>query len=86
MYECIDFWQMRLVDEENQVVNIGEEGEIQVKTYSRLKEYRVQEEKTRQLFTDDGFLRTGWEREREREQVISPVIFQDCHLVTVHNP
>ena len=50
---------MRLVDEENQVVDIGEEGEIQVKTYSRLKEYRVQEEKMHELFTDDGFLRTG---------------------------
>lgn len=50
---------MRLVDENNEVVDIGKDGEIQVKTYSVLKEYKRQKEKTRDLYTEDGFLRTG---------------------------
>ena len=54
------YFQLRLVDERGDIVDIGEDGEIQVKTYSFLKEYRTLAEKTRQLFTDDGFLRTGY--------------------------
>ena len=53
--------QFRIVDADNQVVDIGKDGEIQIKTYSRLKEYKTQEQKTRELFTEDGFLRTGSE-------------------------
>ena len=49
----------RLVDENEKVVDIGNDGEIQVKTYSVLKEYKTEEQKTRELFTRDGFLRTG---------------------------
>ena len=56
MVSCI---QIRIVDEKNQIVDIGKDGEIQVKTYSVLKEYKTEEQKTRELFTRDGFLRTG---------------------------
>ena len=56
MVSCI---QIRIVDEKNQIVDIGKDGEIQVKTYSVLKEYKTEEHKTRELFTPDGFLRTG---------------------------
>lgn len=52
--------QMRLVDEDEQIVKLGKEGEIQLKTYSLFKEYRGQPEKTRKTFTDDGFFRTGY--------------------------
>ena len=43
------------------MVNIGEDGEIQVKTFSRLTEYKRQKEATEKLFTSDGFLKTGWD-------------------------
>ena len=56
MVSCI---QIRIADEKNQIVDIGKDGEIQVKTYSVLKEYKTEEHKTRELFTPDGFLRTG---------------------------
>ena len=52
-------FQLRIVDASNQIVDIGTEGEVQVKTYSFLKEYKTEENKTRDLFTDDGFLKTG---------------------------
>ena len=52
--------QMRLVDGDGNVVKIGDEGEIQVRTYSAFKEYRAQPEKTKSMFTEDGFLKTGY--------------------------
>ena len=42
------------------MVDIGTDGEIQVKTYSRPKEYKTLEQKPRELFTEDGFLKTGY--------------------------
>ena len=53
-------WKVRLVDENEDIVNIGVLGEVQVKTYSLLREYKNDEEKTKKLFTADGFMRTGW--------------------------
>ena len=52
--------QMRLVDGDGNVVKIGDEGEIQVRTYSAFKEYRAQPEKTKSMFMEDGFLKTGY--------------------------
>lgn len=51
--------KLRIVNEDNKVVDVGQYGEIHVKTYSFLKEYKAEEEKTRELYTADGFLRTG---------------------------
>ncbi|XP_067950478.1 putative acyl-CoA synthetase YngI [Watersipora subatra] len=51
--------QLRIVDTNGEVVDIGEDGMVQVKTYSQLKEYRKQEQLTKDLFTEDGFLKTG---------------------------
>ena len=48
-----------MVDENENIVNIGVLGEVQVKTYSLLREYKNDEEKTNELFTADGFMRTG---------------------------
>ncbi|XP_067951428.1 putative acyl-CoA synthetase YngI [Watersipora subatra] len=51
--------QLRIVDSNDEVVDIGKDGMVHVKTYSRLKEYRKQEQLTKDLFTEDGFLKTG---------------------------
>ena len=48
-----------MVDENENIVNVGVLGEVQVKTYSLLREYKNDEEKTKKLFTADGFMRTG---------------------------
>ncbi|XP_067950479.1 putative acyl-CoA synthetase YngI [Watersipora subatra] len=51
--------QLRIVDTDGEVVDIGEDGMVEVKTYSQLKEYRKQEQLTKDLFTKDGFIKTG---------------------------
>ncbi|KAF6019737.1 acsf [Bugula neritina] len=51
--------EVRLVDDNNEIVDVGKDGEVQVKTYSIFKSYRGEKDKTRAAFTDDGFLRTG---------------------------
>lgn len=51
--------QIRLMDSDGAVVNIGEEGEIQVKSENFFSGYKDDDEKTKQLYTDDGFLKTG---------------------------
>lgn len=40
-------------------IRIGEEGEIQLKGPCNMKEYYLEPEKTAEVFTDDGYLRTG---------------------------
>ncbi|MCW8108234.1 AMP-binding protein [Alteromonas ponticola] len=40
-------------------LRISDEGEIQVKAPCNMKEYYLDEEKTQEVFTEDGFLRTG---------------------------
>lgn len=40
-------------------VRISEEGEIQVKSPCNMVEYYLEPEKTKEVFTDDGYLRTG---------------------------
>lgn len=40
-------------------VRISDEGEIQVKGPCNMKEYYLEPEKTAEVFTDDGYLRTG---------------------------
>jgi len=50
---------VRLVDENNELVDIGKDGEIQVKTFSTLKCYKDEPEKTKAAFTEDGFFKTG---------------------------
>lgn len=40
-------------------IRISDEGEIQVKAPCNMREYYREPEKTREVFTDDGFLRTG---------------------------
>jgi len=51
--------QVRLVDQHNNIVDIGAEGELEVKSSSLLKEYKGMAEKTRAAFTKDGFFKTG---------------------------
>ncbi|XP_067951996.1 3-[(3aS,4S,7aS)-7a-methyl-1,5-dioxo-octahydro-1H-inden-4-yl]propanoyl:CoA ligase-like isoform X1 [Watersipora subatra] len=51
--------EVRIADAQDQVVDIGEVGEIQAKNFSVFKEYKDDEEQTKQMFTDDGFIRTG---------------------------
>jgi malonyl-CoA/methylmalonyl-CoA synthetase len=50
---------VRLVDEENQEVEIGQAGEIQVKGANVFKEYWKKESATADTFTKDGWFKTG---------------------------
>ena len=62
---------MGLVDENEKVVDIGKDGEIQVKTYSVLKEYKTEEQKTRELFTQMASSELG-KKHLNPEQPIIP--------------
>jgi malonyl-CoA/methylmalonyl-CoA synthetase len=50
---------VRLVDEENKEVEIGQAGEIQVKGANVFKEYWQKEAATIDTFTEDGWFKTG---------------------------
>jgi malonyl-CoA/methylmalonyl-CoA synthetase len=50
---------IRLVDEQNQEVTIGEAGEIQVKGDNVFQEYWLKPEATENTFTEDGWFKTG---------------------------
>ena len=51
--------EIRLVDESNNIVPIGEPGEIQVKGPGVFKEYWGKPEATQKTFTSDGWFKTG---------------------------
>lgn len=51
--------EIRLVDEQDQEVNIGEVGEIQVKGANVFQEYWLKPEATENTFTEDGWFKTG---------------------------
>lgn len=50
---------IRIADENNQVVNPGNSGEIQVKGPNVFKEYWNKPEETQKTFTSDGWFKTG---------------------------
>ena len=51
--------QLRIVNEDGETVDIGEYGEIEVKNPGAASGYLHNKEASQQLFTSDGFLRTG---------------------------
>ncbi|KAF6022335.1 hypothetical protein EB796_019372 [Bugula neritina] len=51
--------EVRLVDENDVVVDVGKDGEIQLKTFNVFKNYRGDPERTEAAFTKDGFFKTG---------------------------
>ncbi|XP_066276332.1 medium-chain acyl-CoA ligase ACSF2, mitochondrial-like isoform X1 [Branchiostoma lanceolatum] len=51
--------EMKLVDRHGQIVPLQHEGEVWVRGYSVLKCYRGDEEKTAEVKTTDGWLKTG---------------------------
>lgn len=51
--------EVRLVDENNQVVEVGSPGEIQIKGLNVFKEYWQREKATQETFTEDGWFKTG---------------------------
>ena len=50
---------MRIVDENGEVVDIGEDGEIQIKNPTMLCGYQKQDDLFKRFITEDGFARTG---------------------------
>lgn len=52
-------WHMRVVDEEGNDVEPGEVGELLVKGPGVLRGYHGDDEKTREVLTDEGWVRTG---------------------------
>ena len=54
------FLQLRIADENDEVVDIGVVGEVQAKNATAVTEYRNDPERTKKLFTADGFLKTGY--------------------------
>jgi malonyl-CoA/methylmalonyl-CoA synthetase len=57
--QALEGVEIRLVDEQNEVVWPGQPGEIQVKGPSVFKEYWEKPEATQQSFTADGWFKTG---------------------------
>lgn len=49
------------MNEEGRIVDVGVPGEIQVKSFSLFSEYRNEEVRTKEVFTADGFFKTGYE-------------------------
>ena len=59
-----DIWlslQVKIVDDNEKTVPVGEQGQVLVKKYSILSEYKNSNpRKLQQLLTEDGFVKTGW--------------------------
>ncbi|CAF4068139.1 unnamed protein product [Rotaria magnacalcarata] len=51
--------EMKIVDANDRILPIGEEGEIYARSFNVMKGYYRDEEKTRETITSDGWLKTG---------------------------
>ena len=54
-----DHTEVKIVDENQQIVPINERGELWTRGYSTMLKYWNDDEKTKEIFTPDRWLRTG---------------------------
>ncbi len=57
--KVMEHLEVKLVDKEGIIVPIGEPGELLVRGYSTMIGYWDDEEKTKETYTNDRFLKTG---------------------------
>ncbi|KAI5634001.1 AMP-binding enzyme domain-containing protein [Phthorimaea operculella] len=57
--KVFNIFQYKLVDENNEIVDPGEKGELYVKGKTIIKAYLKNEKAHREMMTDDGWLKTG---------------------------
>ena len=54
------FLKMRIVDDEGNIVEIGKEGKVEVKSLYMFHDYKDLPQATRESLTSDGFFKTRY--------------------------
>ena len=54
------FLKMRIVDDEGSIVEIGQEGKVEVKSLYMFYDYKDLPQTTRESLTSDGFFKTRY--------------------------
>lgn len=55
-----DHIEAKIIDRQGRTVPMGTPGELCIRGYGRMIRYYKDEEKTKEMFTDDGWLKTGY--------------------------
>uniref|UniRef100_A0A8D8VFM1 Medium-chain acyl-CoA ligase ACSF2, mitochondrial n=1 Tax=Cacopsylla melanoneura TaxID=428564 RepID=A0A8D8VFM1_9HEMI len=57
--KVLEHTEVKVVDSENRMVPLGQQGELLVRGYCNMLRYWGNEEKTKEMISEDGWLRTG---------------------------